>query len=118
MKILQHVLDDMDIMKVRHLCIASPEGQILINSQKIPIKIDLKPVVEEVASLFRNLERFPHAPSDIILTYTNEKVYVQKIFSNSSSEHFLLFIAVIPLNCLYFKRALKKNVKNIKFFLN
>lgn len=111
------MLDNININSLYYLCIASKQGQILINSEKIPIRIDLNAIVQEVALLFRKLEKTIQQPNDIILTYTDEKVYVQKIPFNLNSENFLLLIAVLPINCLYFKRAIKKNMKQIEFFL-
>ncbi len=118
LKVLQHILDEINIKPLYHISLASAKGQILIESQKINRRTDLTPVVETVAGIFHQLDTTLHVPSDIILNCNNEKIYIQKIPLSENSEPFLLLIASLRPNCLYFRRALKKSINQIQLFLN
>ncbi|NVM28331.1 MAG: hypothetical protein HWN65_05775 [Candidatus Helarchaeota archaeon] len=118
LKVLQHILDEIDIQSIYNICIASQEGQILISSNKTEQSSNIAPVAEKISKLFKNLKDLPQNPNDIVINCPNEKIYFQRIPKSPRSESFLLLIVSMSPNCLYFRRALKKNVNRIKIFLN
>jgi len=95
--------------------LSSEEGLVIIDSIDSNY-YDATLISAMAASLItENHFGFSH-PNEIVLTYDNERIIINKFYLKKKDIQ-LLLISIIPLNMRYFKRCLNKSMKLVnKFF--
>ncbi len=93
--------------------ISSEEGLIIINSNHLDSKIEIEPLAAKAASIFNDYEIISENPEDIIITYTNKKIFIRKLSPLNNSENSILLIAIMPLNMRYYRRKINKIANNV-----
>jgi len=93
--------------------IASDEGLIILTSNQVDPKIEIESLAAKAASIFNDYKEFSENPEDITITYTDKKIFIQKISLIDNSNNCILLITIMPQNVRYFRRKVNKLAKYV-----
>ena len=93
--------------------VSSEEGLIILTSNQVDPKIEMESLAAKAASLFNDYKEFSENPEDITITYTDKKIFIQKISLLDNSDNCILLITIMPQNIRYFRRKVNKLAKYV-----
>ena len=88
-------------------------GKKIAETQGISPKIELESLAAKAASLFNDYKEFSENPEDITISYTDKKIFIQKISLTNNSDNGILLITIMPQNIRYFRRKVNKIAKHL-----
>lgn len=93
--------------------VSSEEGLIILTSNQVDPKIQMESLAAKAASLFNDYKEFSENPEDITISYTDKKIFIQKISLTNNSDNCILLITIMPQNIRYFRRKINKLAKYV-----
>ena len=93
--------------------VSSEEGLVILTSNQVDPKIEMESLAAKAASLFNDYKEFSENPEDITITYTDKKIFIQKISLLDNSDNSILLITIMPQNIRYFRRKVNKLAKYV-----
>ncbi|NVM53130.1 MAG: roadblock/LC7 domain-containing protein [Candidatus Helarchaeota archaeon] len=114
--VLQQILDDIiEESGFYGIILTSDEGLIVTHSKLLDQEVDLDSLAARAANIFNENGIGIYNPEDIIVSYPNKKIFIQKVSFSEDSTPILLLITIMPSNVRYFKRKINKIKKNLIF---
>ncbi len=111
---LQHIINNItEDLGFFGSIISSEEGLIIFTSNQVDPKIELESLAAKAASLFNDYREFSENPEDITISYTDKKIFIQKISLTNNSDNGILLITIMPQNIRYFRRKVNKIAKHL-----
>lgn len=111
---LQHIINNItEDLGFFGSIISSEEGLIIFTSNQVDPKIELESLAAKAASLFNDYREFSENPEDITISYTDKKIFIQKIALTNNSDNGILLITIMPQNIRYFRRKVNKIAKHL-----
>jgi len=111
---LQHIINNItEDLGFFGSIISSEEGLIIFTSNQVDPKIELESLAAKAASLFNDYREFSENPEDITISYTDKKIFIQKISLTNNSANGILLITIMPQNIRYFRRKVNKIAKHL-----
>jgi predicted regulator of Ras-like GTPase activity (Roadblock/LC7/MglB family) len=111
---LQHIINDItEDLGFFGSIISSEEGLIIFTSNQVDPKIELESLAAKAASLFNDYREFSENPEDVTISYTDKKIFIQKISLTNNSDNGILLITIMPQNIRYFRRKVNKIAKHL-----
>ena len=111
---LQHIINNItEDLGFFGSIISSEEGLIIFTSNQVDPKIELESLAAKAASLFNDYKEFSENPEDITISYTDKKIFIQKISLTNNSDNGILLITIMPQNIRYFRRKVNKIAKHL-----
>ena len=111
---LQHIINNItEDLGFFGSIISSEEGLIIFTSNQVDPKIELESLAAKAASLFNDYREFSENPEDITISYTDKKIFIQKISLINNSDNGILLITIMPQNIRYFRRKVNKIAKHL-----
>lgn len=98
--------------KIYHLysCIATENLDILLLSKRINYSPELLSLLDFTKDFIKEMYTLSYPINDILIKCNDWKIAIQKIPSPNSDEP-LIFIAFIPQDSLYYRRAIEWGIK-------
>jgi predicted regulator of Ras-like GTPase activity (Roadblock/LC7/MglB family) len=111
---LQHIINNItEDLGFFGSIISSEEGLVIFTSNQVDPKIELESLAAKAASLFNDYREFSENPEDITISYTDKKIFIQKISLTNNSSNGILLITIMPQNIRYFRRKVNKIAKHL-----
>jgi predicted regulator of Ras-like GTPase activity (Roadblock/LC7/MglB family) len=111
---LQHIVNNItEDLGFFGSIISSEEGLIIFTSNQVDPKIELESLAAKAASLFNDYREFSENPEDITISYTDKKIFIQKISLTNNADNGILLITIMPQNIRYFRRKVNKIAKHL-----
>ena len=91
-QILNHLTEDSGFFGS---IVSSEEGLIIITSKQMDPKIEIETLAAKAASIFSEDGMLTEFPEDIIISYPNKKIFIQKIpLLNELGDQILLIVVM------------------------
>lgn len=111
---LQHIINNItEDLGFFGSIISSEEGLVIFTSNQVDPKIELESLAAKAASLFNDYKEFSENPEDITISYTDKKIFIQKISLANNANNGILLITIMPQNIRYFRRKVNKIAKHL-----
>lgn len=98
--------------------IVSQEGLPITNSDQIDPKIEIEVLAAKVATYFDEGGIISEIPNEILFSFPGKKIFIIRIPSIGRANDSMLLITIIPNTIRFFKRNIKKIVKQIRGLFN
>lgn len=109
-QILNHIIEDSGFFGS---LIASQEGLIILTSNQMDPNVEIESLAAKAAAIFNEDSLIKDHPEDIIISYTNKKIFIQKIPFFDQTSNSILLITILPNNLRYFRRKVNKIAKQV-----
>ncbi len=109
-QILNHIIEDSGFFGS---LVASQEGLIILTSNQMDPKIEIESLAAKAAAIFNEDGIISDNPEDIVISYPNRKIFIQRISLFDSIINSILLITIMPNNLRYFRRKVNKIAKQV-----
>ncbi len=91
--------------------IASQEGLVILASEQKDPSIEIDNLAANAASIFNENSMYSDSAEEVMISYPNRKVFIQKLLLPEDISNILLFILIVPNHLRYFRRSANKVAK-------